>query len=257
MLFAAFGLGAAGCTGVNEVEIADLPFNGIFVHVSPSGLKDEVIVTASFTFDRSEGDACYELSPGTRASVADHELTANSLGGTETTPVTWPPPCRDTVDFHSPGVPLSATPTDTTIRIEDGSGHVDVTIMNLLVKREVSFIEPADGVIRSNSSVRVLLTPDSDAVDEFNVNFVSGDITVPDVDDTTTHDFQDGAVEFTTPKFFDIKSTKAPFASGAMLEGSLELQAFLTPTVISCGVKGTCEADLQVRPKLPAGLLQE
>jgi hypothetical protein len=256
MLFALFGLGVSGCSEVNEVAIDDISFESLFVLVMPNSGKDSVSLSVWLNFDRPEDDACYELSPDTRGTIGDLVLTASALGGIRKTDWKYPDVCIDGVSFDHPDVPLSTTPSDTTIRIEDESGHIEVTIRDLFVKRQVSFIDPADGVVRPNTWVRMLWTPETDPVHGFGVSFLSSSVTV-NLDNIDTHDFREGTVEFFTETFFRNPDTNTYFEPGTMLNGLVEFDVFLEPTVISCGIKGECKTSFRVMPSIPADLLQE
>jgi hypothetical protein len=185
-------------------------------------------------------------------------LTDISLGGRGPSD-DWVSPgaCIDSISFRERGVPLSTTPTDTTIRIEDESGHIEMTVENLLVERQVSFLEPADGVIRPDKQVRMLWTPDSDSVHSFGVNFVSALNEVHTVDDFDTHDTQNGTVEFHTKSAFKNDETGIYLEPGTMIEGSFMFNVTLAPKVISCGVEGMCTTSFEATPTIEATLLQE
>lgn len=258
VLFAVLGLGAAGCSEVKEVTIADVSFESLYVVATPNPGKDSVSLSVTLVFDRPEDDRCYQLSPGTRASAGDLALPTSSLGGIiQVDDWRFPDTCIDGVGFDHPDVPLSTTPTDTTIRIEDESGHVEMTIRNLLVKRQVSFIEPADGVLRPSTWVRMLWTPESDPVDTFGVSFVSKPVEVHAVETNDTSDFQDGKVKFFTSIAFQNLKTNTYFDPGTTLEGSLKFDVSLEPTVLSCSIEGTCWTRFPVTATTPAVLIQE
>lgn len=258
ILFAVFGLGAAGCSGVDEVTIADLSFKTFDVLAIPNVGRDSVRLDVMLVFKRQEDDPCFELSPGVRGSVDDQALTTLWAGGIiRSHDWRFPDVCSDGMRFELLDVPLSTVPTDTTIRVEDDSGSVEMTISNLLVKRQVSFIEPADGVLRPNEQVRLRWTPDSDAVDSFGVSFLSPSVELHAVDNTETHDFWNGMVRFQTQLVFTDTDTQTSFEPGTMLKGLLRVKVPLTPKVIACGVEGRCTTSFQAAPTTPADLLQE
>jgi len=143
----------SGCS--DEIEIADLKLSSIHVGIEDSPPH----LTVGLGFGRAEGDdTCYELSSDTRATVDGLELTAVSLGG-HMTDHDFTGYCIDSAYFESTDVSLASSESTSKVRFEDDTGHIELSVTNLLVARKVSFLQPADGHFHAGDEVTLQWFP--------------------------------------------------------------------------------------------------
>jgi hypothetical protein len=147
----------SGCS--DEIDIADLKLSSIYVEISPQLQGSNPDLKVGLGFARAEGDdACYELSSDTRATVDGIELTAVSLGGS-VGDKSFTRSCDDSAFFERRGVSLASSESTSKVRIEDGTGHIELAVTNLLVERKVSFLQPADGHFHAGEEVTLKWSP--------------------------------------------------------------------------------------------------